>query len=60
MNNLLSFKKLIKKFHLDVINNVKTLNDPDKIVDIIVSNISISLSQKQEILEIINTEERLK
>jgi ATP-dependent Lon protease, bacterial type len=42
-----------------VINNVKTLNDPDKIVDIIVSNISISLSQKQEILEIIKTEERL-
>ena len=38
---------------------LKTLNDPDKIVDIIVSNISISLSQKQEILEIINTEERL-
>ena len=56
---MLSFKKLIKKFHIDVINNVKTLNDPDKIVDIIVSNISISLSQKQEILEIINTEERL-
>ena len=59
LNSLLSFKKLIKKFLLDVINNVKTLNDPDKIVDIIVSNISISLSQKQEILEIINTEERL-
>jgi ATP-dependent Lon protease len=42
-----------------VINNVKNINDADKIVDIIVSNISISLSQKQEILEIINTEERL-
>ena len=53
------FQKINKKVSLDVINNVKTLNDPDKIVDIIVSNISISLSQKQEILEIINTEERL-
>ncbi len=53
------FQKINKKVSLDVINNVKTINDPDKIVDIIVSNISISLSQKQEILEIIKTEERL-
>ncbi len=53
------FQKINKKVSLDVINNVRTLNDPDKTVDIIVSNISISLSQKQEILEIINTEERL-
>ena len=53
------FQKINKKVSLDVINNVKTFNDPDKIVDVIVSNISISLSQKQEILEIINTEDRL-
>ena len=53
------FQKINKKVSLDVINNVKSLNDSDKIVDIIVSNISISLSQKQEILEIINTEDRL-
>ena len=53
------FQKINKKVSLDIINNVKSLNDPDKIVDIIVSNISISLSQKQEILEIINTEDRL-
>ena len=53
------FQKINKKVSLDVVNNVKTINDPDKIVDIIVSNISISLSQKQEILEIINTEDRL-
>jgi ATP-dependent Lon protease, bacterial type len=53
------FQKINKKVSLDVINNVRTINDPDKIVDIIVSNISISLSQKQEILEIINTEDRL-
>ena len=51
--------KINKKVSLDVINNIKTLNDPDKIADIIVSNISISISQKQEILEIIKTEERL-
>ena len=59
IEQFVEFQKINKKVSLDVINNVKKLNDPDKIVDIIVSNISISLSQKQEILEIINTEERL-
>ena len=59
IEQFVEFQKINKKVSQDVINNVKTLNDPDKIVDIIVSNISISLSQKQEILEIINTEERL-
>ena len=53
------FQKINKKVSLDVINNVKLSNNPDKIVDIIVSNISIAISQKQEILEITNTEERL-
>ena len=59
IEQFVEFQKINKKVSLDVINNVKTLNDPDKIVDIIVSNISISISQKQEILEIINIEERL-
>ncbi len=59
IEQFIEFQKINKKVSLDVINSVKTLNDPDKIVDIIVSNISISLTQKQEILEIINTEERL-
>ena len=59
IEQFVEFQKINKKVSLDVVNNVKTSNDPNKIVDIIVSNISISLSQKQEILEIINTEERL-
>ena len=59
IEQFVEFQKINKKVSQDVINNVKTINDPDKIVDVIVSNISISLSQKQEILEIINTEERL-
>ena len=59
IEQFVEFQKINKKVSQDVINNVKALNDPDKIVDIIVSNISISISQKQEILEIINTEERL-
>ncbi len=59
IEQFVEFQKINKKVSLDIINNVKSTNDPDKIVDIIVSNISISISQKQEILEIINTEERL-
>ena len=59
VEQFVEFQKINKKVSLDVINNVRTINDPDKIVDVIVSNISISLSQKQEILEIINTEDRL-
>ena len=59
IEQFIEFQKINKKVSLDVINNVKTFNDPDKIVDIIVSNISISLSQKQEILEIVNIEDRL-
>ncbi len=59
IEQFIEFQKINKKVSLDVINNVKSSNDPNKIVDIIVSNISISISQKQEILEIINTEERL-
>tara|TARA_X000000950_G_scaffold263404_1_gene335603 strand:- start:158 stop:2524 length:2367 start_codon:yes stop_codon:yes gene_type:complete len=59
IEQFVEFQKINKKVSLDVINNVKGLNDPDKIADIIVSNISISLSQKQEILETINIEDRL-
>ena len=59
IEQFIEFQKINKKVSLDVINNAKTTNDPNKIVDIITSNISITLNQKQEILEIINTEERL-
>ena len=59
IEQFVEFQKINKKVSMDVINSVKSLNDPDKIVDIIVSNISISLSQKQEILEILDTEDRL-
>ena len=53
------FQKINKKVSMDVINNAKTLNDPDKIADVVSSNISATISQKQELLEIINIEERL-
>ncbi len=59
IEQFMEFQKINKKVSSEVINNVKSINDPDKIVDIIVSNISISIPQKQDILEITSTEERL-
>ncbi len=59
IEQFVEFQKINKKVSQDVINNIKILNDPNKIVDLIASNISISLPQKQEILEILNIEERL-
>ena len=59
IEQFIEFQKINKKVSLDIVNNLKTFNDPDKIVDVIASNISISLSQKQEVLEITNIEDRL-
>ncbi len=53
------YQKINKKVSIDLVNNIKVFSDPNKIVDVIVANINISLEQKQEILEIENTEDRL-
>ena len=51
--------KLNKKLPSDLNNNLKSLTDPSKISDLISVNLSIPLEQKQELLELINLEERL-
>ena len=53
------YQKINKKVSIDVVNNLKIITDTNKIADIITANINISLEQKQEILEIENTEQRL-
>ena len=53
------YQKINKKVSIDVVNNLKTIIDTNKIADIITANININLEQKQEILEIENTEQRL-
>ena len=55
----IEFQKINKKVSNELVNNIKNYNDPNKIADIISSNINLSISQKQEILEIVNIEERL-
>ena len=53
------YQKINKKLPIDLVNSIKSINDPFKISDLIVANINISLDQKQEILEIENIEDRL-
>ena len=53
------YQKINKKVSIDVVNNLKIITDSNKIADIITANININLEQKQEILEIENTEQRL-
>ncbi len=53
------YQKINKKIPIDLVNNIKTYSDGNKISDTIVANINISLEQKQELLEIENVELRL-
>ena len=51
--------KVNKKLPADLINNLKTTSDPNKISDLISVNLGVSLKQKQELLEISDLEKRL-
>ncbi len=54
-----SYQKINKKVPAEVINNIKSYTDSSKICDIIVSNLNISLGQKQKLLEVSSTEDIL-
>ncbi len=53
------YQKINKKIAFDLVSNIKSFSDANKLADVIVSNLNISIDQKQEILEIENTEDRL-
>ncbi len=53
------YVKVNKKLSSDLNNNLKSINDPNKLSDLVSVNLSISLEQKQELLELISLEERL-
>ena len=42
------YQKINKKIQIDLVNSIKTLTEPNKIVDIISANINISIEQKQD------------
>ncbi|MEM7619661.1 MAG: endopeptidase La [Pseudomonadota bacterium] len=54
-----SYVKLNKKISPDVYGTVNQIDDYSKLADTIASNLAIKISDKQEILEIINISERL-
>ena len=53
------YSKVNKKIPAEVINNLKSISDPNKISDLISINLSISMQNKQELLELNDLEERL-
>jgi len=53
------YHKVNKKIPVDIVNNLKTYSDGNRVADIISVNLNISLSQKQELLELNTLEKRL-
>jgi len=54
-----SYQKANKKISLDVVNNIKTYTNPNKLADVVIANLNIDILQKQELLEITSLEKRL-
>ena len=54
-----SYQKINKKISLELVNNIKSFSDKNKIADIIIANLNISLAQKQELLELSTLDLRL-
>ena len=50
--------KLNKKLSNDLIGNLKSITDANKISDLVSVNLAISIKQKQELLELIDLEQR--
>tara|TARA_Y100001970_G_scaffold23505_1_gene27687 strand:- start:465 stop:2858 length:2394 start_codon:yes stop_codon:yes gene_type:complete len=59
IENFEEYSKVNKKIPSEVVTNLNSINDPNKISDIISINLTINMEQKQELLEILNLEERL-
>ncbi len=59
VENFEEYSKVNKKIPSEVITNLNSISDANKISDIVSINLTISLEQKQELLEILNLEERL-
>ncbi|MFL2510329.1 MAG: endopeptidase La [Alphaproteobacteria bacterium] len=54
-----SYQKINKKISPEIINNLKTYNDYNKLADVVIANLNINLNQKQELLETISLEKSL-
>ena len=54
-----SYKKINKKISTEIINNLKSYNDYNKLSDVVIANLNINLTQKQELLENASLEKSL-
>ena len=54
-----SYQKINKKIPIDVVNNIKTYSNFNKLADVVIANLNINLPQKQKLLEIQSLESRL-
>jgi len=54
-----AYHKVNKKIPIEVFNNVRAYTDSDKLADVLIANLNISLNQKQELLEIVSIVKRL-
>ena len=54
-----SYQKINTKISSEIVNNIKTFSDFNKIADVVISNLNIDLSKKQQLLEIESLDERL-
>ncbi len=59
INQFEQYVKLNKKIPAEVLVSLNQIDDPSKLADTIASHLSIKVSEKQELLEIISTSERL-
>jgi len=53
------YSKVNKKIPSDIVNNLLSMNDANKIADVVSISLNISMEQKQELLEMQNLEDRL-
>ena len=54
-----TYQKINKKISLEIINNLKSYNDYNKLADVVIANLNIDLNQKQELLETASLEKSL-
>ena len=54
-----SYQKINKKIPLEILNNIRTFQDSNKIADVIIASLNINIKQKQKLLETISIEDRL-
>ncbi len=53
------YSKVNKKIPSDIVNNLISISDPNKIADVVSINLNINMEQKQELLEMHDLEKRL-